>query len=117
MNEIKSFATTRLFIDDMLDYFSVCVWMRTIMNLLILKLSTCSLKFLVRGFIIIIPSSCFAFIKFGILFWIDTFFDNVCELDLVFNFYKVCRFYLKSFCDDDDQSDDEIIYYYRFTRS
>jgi AP-2 complex subunit sigma-1 len=20
----------------------------------------------------------------------DTFFDNVCELDLVFNFYKVC---------------------------
>jgi AP-2 complex subunit sigma-1 len=24
----------------------------------------------------------------------DSFFDNVCELDLVFNFYKVRHFYL-----------------------
>lgn len=24
---------------------------------------------------------------------LDAFFGNVCELDLVFNFYKVCSFY------------------------
>ena len=24
-----------------------------------------------------------------VLHWLDSFFDNVCELDLVFNFYKV----------------------------
>lgn len=28
----------------------------------------------------------------------DTFFDNVCELDLVFNFYKVCAFLHVGLC-------------------
>lgn len=30
------------------------------------------------------------------LFIADTFFDNVCELDLVFNFYKVCPLFISS---------------------
>ena len=33
-------------------------------------------------------------LSFDISFFIDSFFDNVCELDLVFNFYKVsCSFH------------------------
>ena len=33
-----------------------------------------------------------------VLHWLDSFFDNVCELDLVFNFYKVCTCVIKLFC-------------------
>lgn len=31
---------------------------------------------------------------------LDAFFGNVCELDLVFNFYKVCRGDMKQELDD-----------------
>lgn len=45
-------------------------------------------------FVEVLGSVCFAAnLYLRLTAKLDTFFDNVCELDLVFNFYKVCIHY------------------------
>lgn len=88
LNNFESSVIIKWFIAAMLDYSFVFVWMQMTMNLRTWRLFI----FLLKSLVCLL--SCQVVYLKSSRSKSDSFFDNVCELDLVFNFYKVCWCFL-----------------------